>query len=101
MREYTTPNVSHGLILFINGAPRSTIGRTGDFVDEISARPAAAKALTLKDELAWNSAMDEEAHANMCKHLKVASSGVCFLRTYCGRIANAAKIPWGVDSDQV
>jgi len=71
MREYTTPNVWHGLILFINGAPRSTNGRTGNFVDEISARPAAAKALTHK--LAWNSAMDEEARANMCKHLKVAS----------------------------
>jgi GST-like protein len=55
------------------GAPRSTNGRTGNFVDEISARPAAAKALTLKDKLAWNSAIDEEAHANMCKHLKVAS----------------------------
>ena len=55
MREYTTPNVSHGLILFINGASRSTNGRTGNFVDEIFARPAAAKALTLKDKLAWNS----------------------------------------------
>ena len=57
------------------GAPRSTNGRTGNFVDEIFARPAAAKALTLKDKLAWNSAMDEEAHANMCKHLKVAIVG--------------------------
>jgi len=73
MREDRTPNVSHELILFINGAPRSTNGRTGNFVDEIFARPAAAKALTLKDKLAWNFAMDEEAHANMCKHLKVAS----------------------------
>ena len=73
MREYTTPNVSHGLNCSSMGAPCSTNGRTGNFVDEICARPAAAKALALKDKLAWNSAMDEEAHANMCKYLKVAS----------------------------
>ena len=37
--------------------------------DEISARPAAARANTLKDRHAFKAAMDEEARAVMFKHL--------------------------------
>ncbi len=37
--------------------------------DEISARPAAAKAVALKDKFKWKAEMDDEARANMFKHL--------------------------------
>jgi GST-like protein len=39
--------------------------------DEISARPAAAKAVALKDKFTWKTEMDDEARGNMFKHLKV------------------------------
>ena len=42
-------------------------------VDEISARPAAAKAIALKDKFQWKAEMDDEARANMFRHLKRAS----------------------------
>ena len=38
-------------------------------VDEVSARPAAAKAIALKDKFKWKAEMDDEARANMFKHL--------------------------------
>jgi GST-like protein len=37
--------------------------------DEISARPAAAKAAALKDKFKWKAEMDDEARSNMFKHL--------------------------------
>ena len=39
--------------------------------DEISARPAAARAAALKDKFKWKAEMDDEARANMFKHLAV------------------------------
>jgi GSH-dependent disulfide-bond oxidoreductase len=39
-------------------------------VDEISARPAAAKAVALKDKFKFKPEMDDEARGNMFKHLK-------------------------------
>jgi GST-like protein len=42
-------------------------------VDEISARPAAQRAVALKDKFAFKSVMDEEARAHMFKHLAHAS----------------------------
>jgi GSH-dependent disulfide-bond oxidoreductase len=39
--------------------------------DEISARPAAAKAAALKDKFKWKAEMDDEARSNMFKHLAV------------------------------
>ena len=39
-------------------------------VDEISARPAAAKAIALKDKFAFKAEMDDEARGNMFRHLK-------------------------------
>ncbi len=38
-------------------------------VDEISARPAAAKALALKDKFTFKATMDDEARAHMFKHI--------------------------------
>ena len=38
-------------------------------VDEISARPAAAKAIALKDKFKFKAEMDDEARRNMFKHL--------------------------------
>ena len=43
-------------------------------VDEISARPAAAKAIALKDSFKWKAEMDDEARGNMFKHLKVKAA---------------------------
>ena len=40
-------------------------------VDEISARPAAAKAIALKDNFKFKAEMDDEARSNMFRHLKV------------------------------
>lgn len=37
--------------------------------DEVSARPAAAKAMALKDRFKWKTEMDDEARANMFRHL--------------------------------
>ena len=39
-------------------------------VDEISARPAAAKAIALKDNFKFKAEMDDEARGNMFKHLE-------------------------------
>ncbi len=41
-------------------------------VDEISARPAAQKAMTLKDKFPFKTDMDDEARRHMFKHLKTA-----------------------------
>jgi len=37
--------------------------------DEIEARPAAQKAITLKDKFTWKTEMDDEARKNMFRHL--------------------------------
>jgi GST-like protein len=42
-------------------------------VDEISARPAAAKAVALKDKFTFKAEMDDEARSHMFRHLKRAS----------------------------
>jgi GST-like protein len=42
-------------------------------VDEISARPAAAKAVALKDRFTFKAEMDDEARGYMFRHLKRAS----------------------------
>ncbi len=39
--------------------------------DEISARPAAIKAVALKDKFTWKTEMDDDARGNMFKHMKV------------------------------
>ena len=39
-------------------------------VDEISARPAAARAIALKDKFTFKAEMDDEARGNMFKHMK-------------------------------
>jgi GST-like protein len=38
-------------------------------VDEISARPAAARAIALKDKFKFKAEMDDEARRHMFKHL--------------------------------
>jgi GST-like protein len=43
-------------------------------VDEISARPAAAKAMALKDNFKFKAEMDDEARRNMFKHLAVKAA---------------------------
>jgi GST-like protein len=43
------------------------------FTDEISARPAAQRALALKDKHAFKTEMDDEARLAMFPHLKKAS----------------------------
>ena len=43
-------------------------------VDEISARPAAAKAVALKDQFKFKAEMDDEARRNMFKHLAVKAA---------------------------
>ncbi len=40
------------------------------FVDEISARPAAQRAVALKDKFTFKTEMDAEAKANMFKHMR-------------------------------
>jgi len=40
-------------------------------VDEVEAKPAAQKALALKDKFTWKTEMDEEAKKNMFRHLAV------------------------------
>jgi GST-like protein len=42
--------------------------------DEISARPAAAKAVALKDKFKFKAEMDDEARANMFKHLATSAA---------------------------
>lgn len=37
--------------------------------DEVSARPAVARAIALKDKFKWKAEMDDEARSNMFKHL--------------------------------
>jgi GST-like protein len=41
-------------------------------VDEINARPAAAKAIALKDKFTFKTEMDDEARSHMFRHLKRA-----------------------------
>ena len=43
-------------------------------VDEISARPAAAKAIALKDNFKFKAEMDDEARGNMFRHLKTKAA---------------------------
>ena len=43
-------------------------------VDEISARPAAAKAVALKDRFKFKTEMDDEARRNMFRHLHVTAA---------------------------
>ena len=43
-------------------------------VDEISARPAAAKAVALKDKHKFKTEMDDEARRNMFRHLHVTAA---------------------------
>jgi GST-like protein len=43
-------------------------------VDEISARPAAAKAVALKDKFTFKAEMDDEARSNMFKHMSVKAA---------------------------
>jgi GST-like protein len=43
-------------------------------VDEISAHPAAAKAIALKDNFKFKAEMDDEARGNMFRHLKVKAA---------------------------
>jgi len=43
-------------------------------VDEISARPAAAKAIALKDKFTFKAEMDDEARGNMFRHLKTRAA---------------------------
>ena len=43
-------------------------------VDEISARPAAAKAIALKDKFKFKAEMDDEARGNMFKHLTIKAA---------------------------
>ena len=43
-------------------------------VDEVSARPAAARAVALKDKHAFKAEMDDEARANMFRHLKTQAA---------------------------
>jgi GST-like protein len=43
-------------------------------VDEISARPAAARAIALKDKFVFKAEMDDEARAIMFRHLKTKAA---------------------------
>ncbi len=43
-------------------------------LDEISARPAAAKAVALKDKFKFKAEMDDEARRNMFKHLGIKAA---------------------------
>ena len=42
--------------------------------DEISARPAAAKAIALKDKFTFKAEMDDEARGVMFRHLKTRAA---------------------------
>jgi GSH-dependent disulfide-bond oxidoreductase len=43
-------------------------------IDEISARPAAARAIALKDKFTFKAEMDDEARGNMFKHMSVKAA---------------------------
>ena len=43
-------------------------------VDEISARPAASRALALKDKFTFKAEMDDEARRNMFRHLSMSAA---------------------------
>ena len=43
-------------------------------VDEVSARPAAARAVALKDKFVFKAEMDDEARAIMFGHLKTKAA---------------------------
>ena len=71
----------HGRVgLGAHGAVHHGRGRVAKYpnvkrlVDEISARPAAAKAIALKDKFKFKAEMDDEARGNMFKHLKVKAA---------------------------
>jgi len=58
------------LIPNILGDQAAKFGNVKRLVDEISARPAAARAVTLKDKFTFKADMDEEARNFMFGHLK-------------------------------
>jgi glycosyltransferase involved in cell wall biosynthesis len=43
-------------------------------VEEVSARPAAPRAIALKDKFTFKAEMDDEARANMFRHLKTQAA---------------------------
>jgi GST-like protein len=43
-------------------------------VDEVSARPAAARAVALKDKFVFKAEMDDEARSIMFRHLKTKAA---------------------------
>lgn len=43
-------------------------------VDEVSARPAAARAVALKDRFTFKTALDDEARRNMFRHLAISAA---------------------------
>jgi GST-like protein len=60
------------LLPFILGDDAWTkIPQVKRLVDEISARPAAARAVALKDKFTFKTEMDDEARRNMFKHMKI------------------------------
>jgi len=60
------------MIPFILGeAAWAKYPRIKRLVDEVSARPAAVKAMALKDKYTFKTEMDDEARRNMFRHLKV------------------------------
>jgi GSH-dependent disulfide-bond oxidoreductase len=50
------------------------LGNLKRLFDEISARPAAARALALKDKFTFKAEMDDEARRHMFRHLEKAAS---------------------------
>jgi GST-like protein len=62
------------MIPFIMGdAAWATLPNVKRLTDEISARPAAARAIALKDKFPFKAEMDAEARANMFKHIGTAA----------------------------
>jgi len=43
-------------------------------LDEVTARPAAARAIALKDKFVFKTEMDDEARAIMFRHLKTKAA---------------------------
>jgi GST-like protein len=52
----------------------SKIPNVKRLVDEISARPAAARAVALKDRFTFKAEMDDEARNIMFRHLKIKAA---------------------------
>ena len=62
------------LVPFIMGEEAwAKLANVKRLVDEVSARPAAARAVALKDKHTFKAEMDDEARGHMFKHLKKAS----------------------------